>query len=86
MEIFIIYAALSLNNLTSFVEFKGTSFQSLEKCQVFYKEHKNAIALSLQDHLLKQPEPTPTITHMGCSPKNVFLNTPKSGLNKETST
>ena len=86
MEVFIIYAALSLNNLTSFVEFKGTSIESLEKCKVFYTEHKSAIALSLQDHLLQQSTPAPTITHMGCSPRNVFLNVPKKGSENETST
>ena len=78
MEIYIIYAALTLNNLTSFVEFKGTDFESFKDCKVFYKQHKSAIALSLQDHLIKQSSPTPIISHMGCSPRNVFSATRRS--------
>ena len=78
MEIYIIYAALTLNNLTSFVEFKGTDFESLKNCKAFYKQHKSAVALSLQNHLIKQSGPAPIITHMGCSPRNVFSATRRS--------
>jgi len=79
MEIFIIYAALSIGNLTSFVEFKGTQFNTLDKCSSFYKDHKTTIELSLIDHL-KQTSPNATIQFIGCSPRNTFSNMKKGDL------
>ena len=79
MEIFIIYAALSLGNLTSFVEFKATNFPTLEKCTMFYEQNKDVIESSLVDHVnLKNPNAK--IKFIGCSPKSTFGDTMKGDL------
>jgi len=79
MKIFIIYAALSIGNLTSFVEFKGTQFETLDKCSSFYEQNKTSIELSLIDHL-KLKQPNATIQFIGCSPKSTFSNMEKGDL------
>jgi len=73
MNVFIIYAALSISNLTSFVEFKGTQFETMDKCYAFYNKNKTSIESSLVDHL-KQSSPNAKIQFIGCSPKDTFLN------------
>ena len=76
MEIFIIYAALSIGNLTSFVEFKGTQFKTMDKCYSFYNENKTGIESSLLNHL-NVSNPNAKIQFIGCSPKSTFLNLEK---------
>ena len=79
MEIFIIYAALSIGNFTSFVEFKPTKFPTLEECTGFYEEHKVSIESSLINHL-NVSSPNAKIQFIGCSPKSTFLNLEKGDL------
>mgnify|MGYP003114172989 FL=1 len=76
MEIFIIYAALSIGNLTTFVEFKPSKFPTLEECTSFYEEHKGSIKSSLINHL-NVTTPNAKIQFIGCSPKSTFLNLEK---------
>ena len=76
MEIFIIYAALSIGNLTTFVEFKPSKFPTLEECTSFYEEHKGSIESSLINHL-NVTTPNAKIQFIGCSPKSTFLNLEK---------
>ena len=73
MEVIIIYAAILIGGDTSFVEFKGTQFKTMDKCYSFYNENKTGIESSLLNHL-KQTSPNATIQFIGCSPKNTFLN------------
>ena len=79
MEIFIIYAALLIGNLTSFVEFKGTQFSTLDSCKSFYESNKPSIELSLINHL-KTRQPNAKIQFIGCSPKSTLLNLEKGDL------
>ena len=49
MANYIIYAALSIGNLTTFFEFKAMDFVDMQECNSFYEEYKEPIELSLQN-------------------------------------
>ena len=72
MEVFIIYAALSIGNLTTFFEFKGMNFVDMQECNSFYKEYKEPIELSLQEHI-NETHPEYTVSYIGCSTRSKFI-------------
>ena len=72
MEVFIIYAALSIGNLTTFFEFKGKDFVNMQECNNFYKEYKEPIELSLQEHI-NETHPEYIVSYIGCSTRSKFI-------------
>jgi len=72
MEIFIIYAALSVGQLTTFVEFKGMDFKNMKECSSFFTEHKNTIELSLKEHI-NETYPNYVVSYVGCSTRSKFI-------------
>ena len=72
MNTFIIYAALSLSSLTTFVEFKGEQFKTMEECNKYFNDNYKIIEYSLLEHI-QNTLPEYTISYVGCSPKRVFI-------------
>ena len=72
MANYIIYAALSIGNLTTFFEFKAMDFVDMQECNSFYKDYKEPIELSLQKHINKT-HPEYTILYLSCTTKSKFI-------------
>ena len=72
MEVFIIYAALSVGQLTTFVEFKGTDFKTLKECSSFFEEHRDTIKVSLREHI-NETYPDYIVSYVECSTRSKFI-------------
>ena len=72
MEVFIIYAALASGQLTTFFEFKAMDFVDMQECDNFYKEYKEPINLSLQEHIDKT-NPGYVVSYIGCEKRHKFI-------------
>ena len=69
---YIIYAALSIGNLTTFFEFKAMDFVDRQECNSFYKEYKEPIKLSLVEHI-NQTNHEYIISYIGCTTSSKFI-------------
>ena len=72
MDVFIIYAALSIVNFTTFVDFKGEQFKTMEECKKYFNDNYKIIEHSLHEHI-QDTLPEYTISYVGCSPKRIFI-------------
>tara|TARA_R100001443_G_scaffold117258_2_gene140932 strand:- start:987 stop:1220 length:234 start_codon:yes stop_codon:yes gene_type:complete len=71
MEIFIIYAALAYGELTSLVQFKGSTFKSMDECTAYLKDNEIKVWGTLNQHITMH-YPQASVAHVGCSPLSAF--------------
>jgi hypothetical protein len=71
MKIFIIYAALTYGELTSLIQFKGSTFKSMEECNLYLKDNEIKVWGTLNQHITMH-YPRASVTYVGCSPLSAF--------------